>query len=793
MGIESRSKSGPVDRSNLPIPLTSFIGREQELLRIKQLLADTRLLTLTGAGGSGKTRLALQVAAEMCIDESATDGVWWVELASLTNPDLVPQSVASALGVREIPNKSSTEILLNYLQAKDLLLVLDNCEHLVSATAQFCELLLSACPQLKILTTSREALAIGAEQVLVVPPLTLPPSHQTSTTQTLMEFEAIRLFLERARASNPEFSLTATSAPAVLQVCRRLDGLPLAIELAAARVKVLTVEQIAARLDDRLHLLTTGSRTALPRHQTLRATLEWSYGLLTEQEKCLFRRLSVFAGGWTLEQAEGICSGDGIESREVLDLLSHLVEKSLVTRQEQSGAARYHFLETIRSYAHTKLLDSPDMKMAQQRHLDFFLKLAEETHHWNYGEPLHGERSRQERYRVELENVRAALSWSLDGAETEKGVRLAAALQWFWHLNGYLKEGVEWLRRALLVSSRVSPQARAKALLVASEANQFRGNYKEAITLAEESIALYRELGDKSNLTDALRGLSDALRTQGNQERAIAVNDERMQLFRELGNEMGVAGCLVTLAWSRQMQGDFEASVPLLEESLSVYRKRQNENAITLALGMLARVYRARGDFAQATLIYNQVMANSWKTGHTVRLTFGLEFYAVLATLQKQAERAARLWGAAHGLRESSGIARPAAQKDYAEYERDARSQLDGETFAQLYAEGKAMPLEQAVEYAMAAPIPAMVPDRDPSAPLDDTAAQKYGGLTGREGQVAQLVAQGLSNREIATQLVVSERTVETHVGNILSKLNFHSRTQIGVWVLKIDERKNQA
>lgn len=779
------SNSQIVACTNLPVALTSFVGRREEIAQIKQMLATARLVTLTGIGGSGKTRLALEVATELAINDTPTDGVWWVELASLLNPDLVSQTVSGVLGLREVRNESFSETLVRFLRSRQLLLVLDNCEHLVAECAELSERLLSSCPNVKILTTSREALAIGAERIRLVSPLALPQSQHPSSIQTLVECEASRLFLDRAQAVNPGFSLTEKNASAILRICQRLDGIPLAIELAAARIRVLTVEQIAARLEDRFDLLTTGSRTALPRHQTLRAAIDWSYELLSSEESCLFRRLSVFAGGWTLEAAEAVCSDGDIQARQVLDLLSRLVDKSLVIMQVQRDAARYYFLETIRVYAHDKLRQAGETRRFHTHHLDFFLKFAEETS-GRHGSWFYQERFLKESYSIELDNFRFALTWSLGGEEIEKGVRFAAALLWFWNIANFTTEGNRWLGKALAVGSHASPSVRANALSAAIYTYQRRGNYPEAIAFGEESVRIYRELGDMPRLALALRALARALCDQGNQERAIVIAEESIRLCRQVSNDICLVEGLITLATARQLLGDYEGSMPLLEESLALAQALQYEDGMYNSLGVTARVYRARGDFAQATRVYNQAMAQNWKTGYTFRLAFGLEFYAVLATLQKQVERAARLWGAAHALRQVAGVPRPTSQQDYAEYERDTLSQLGQDRFARLYAEGAAMPLEQAVEYAMTAPMPDVAPTPDQSVMPDKVPKQEFGGLTSRECDIGMLIAQGKSNREIAEQLVLSERTVETHIGNILSKLHFRSRTQIAAWILKM-------
>jgi predicted ATPase/DNA-binding SARP family transcriptional activator len=430
--------------TNLPTPLTSFVGREQEIAHLKALLSNTRLLTVTGAGGSGKTRLAIQVAKELI--QNFQEGVWWVDLAPLIDPSHVPQAMAQVLGVRESPYTTLSETLLNFLRPKELLLVLDNCEHLVTRCAELAAEILSNCPKVQIMATSREALRIDGETVWQVPTLSLPPLR-LPPGDALTVYEAIRLFVERAVAVNGKFSLNAENAPAVAEICRRLDGIPLAIELAAARIKVLAPERIAARLDNRFDLLTVGSRVALPRHQTLRLTFDWSHELLTEAERVLFRRLSVFVGGFNLEAAEEVCADEKIEAPRVLELVSHLVDKSLITAEPQQGERRFRLLETGREYAREKLGESGEAGRLRKRHFNFFLRLAEEA------EPklTSAERlSWLERLESEHDNLRAALEWSQDQAgRREAMLRLAGSLYWFWHFGGHVAEGRRGLERVL--------------------------------------------------------------------------------------------------------------------------------------------------------------------------------------------------------------------------------------------------------------------------------------------------------------------------------------------------------
>ncbi|MEW6637706.1 MAG: AAA family ATPase, partial [Actinomycetota bacterium] len=410
--------------SMLPAEISSFVGRERELSALKELLAGVRLLTLTGPGGCGKTRLALRAAREVA--EEFERGVWWVELASLSGPEMVAQAAAGAAGVREVPGRSLIRLLAERLGEDRALLVLDNCEHLIGACAALSETLLRSCPGLSVLATSREALGVAGETVWLVSPLSVPSRQSAEDPSSLERYEAVRLFAERARATASGFEPIRQNLPAIARVCRRLDGIPLAVELAAARTKMLSVEQIAGRLEeDVFRLLTDGSRTAPSRQRTLRATMDWSYGLLSEDEKVLFHRLATFSGGFILEAAEGVCAGEGLERDEVLDLLSRLVDKSLVVVHQHSGEARYGLLETVRQYARERLAESGEAATVEMGHARFFLRLAEESEPAMLGA---GQLEWLERLEREHANLRAALGWLLEERETERGLRFAAAL-----------------------------------------------------------------------------------------------------------------------------------------------------------------------------------------------------------------------------------------------------------------------------------------------------------------------------------------------------------------------------
>ena len=692
--VELRSPAGG-PRNNLPIQLSSFIGRERESDEVKRLLSASRLVTLTGAGGSGKTRLALQVAADVL--ETFPDGVWLVELAPLSDPALVPQAVVSALDIREQSDRPLIETLSNYLGSKQLLLVLDNCEHLIEACATLAETLLRTCSNLRILATSREAIGITGESAWQVPSLPAPdPQHlppaEANLAATLMQYEAIRLFVDRAIAARsvPAFALTNQNALAVAQICHRLDGIPLAIELAAVRMKALTVEQIAARLDDRFNLLTVGSRTALPRHQTLRAAIDWSYGLLSEAERVLLSRLSVFAHGWTLEAAEAICTGDGLETYQVLDLLTRLVDKSLVTVEEHRNQARYHLLETLRQYAQEKLADSGESEQVQTRHLAFYLNLAATA------EPQL--RSAEQvvwldRLEDGHDNLRAALDWSLGHDESEAGLRLAGSLYRVWYLRGYWSEGREWLERMLSAGGisapvlkrlrapheRAATLARAKALQgvgwLADDtprgiapyeeslalcrevddkwgtAFSLRGlgvlaytqdDYRQGAALLNESLALFRELGDKWGIALALFDSGWLASGQDHDQQAEALWEESLALFRQTGDRWGMAVSLGALRYFAQLQNDYKRAAKLSKESLTLFRELGDKAGIAISLSRLGTLLYRRDDFRQTTALFEEGLALQRELGYRWDTAYSLSMLGLAACYQGDYQRALR-------------------------------------------------------------------------------------------------------------------------------------------------------
>ena len=694
-------KSVDVPRHNLPVQLTSFVGRERELADVQQVVSSVRLLTLTGAGGVGKTRLALQVAAALV--DQFPDGVWLVDLAPLADPGLVAQTVASVLRVREEPGRPLEATLADTLRPRQLLLLLDNCEHLVAACGQLADALLRVCPEVRLLATSREALGIAGETTWRVPPLALPPPECRPPAGHLAGFEAVRLFLDRARAVRPDFGLTDENAAAVAQVCRRLDGIPLALELAAARVPVLTPEQIAARLDDCFRLLTGGSRTVLPRQQTLRALVDWSYDLLSEWEQALFRRLAAFAGGWTLEAAEAVCAGEIIASDEILELLAHLVSKSLVVADEQGGARRYRLLQTIRQYAAERLRAAGEAAAVRGRHRDWFLAQAEQAEAALWGP---GQAAWLERLEVEHDNLRAALEWSRAADDGEAMLRLAGALARFWDVRGYLSEGRGWLEAALGAAPTTRTVARARALSRAGYLAVVQGDLAAARARLEEGLVLGRDLGDEDSIGATLLVMGLVAQAQRDHDRAAGLFEESLSMSRRARHPPGVYTSLYLLASTAQSRGDFQQARALHEESLRLKREQGDAWSIAVSLFSLGTLARMQDDHARAWALYRESLALREELRDRDGIAACLRGLACLAGRRGEAERAARLFGAAEALWQAVGLVRP---RDAGE-ERllaETRSRLGEPAFAAAWGAGRAMSLEQAVEYALAGGEPA--------------------------------------------------------------------------------------
>lgn len=646
---------GPTRPSNnLPVQLSTFIGREREIEKVKELLSSARLVTLTGAGGSGKTRLALQVAGELLA--SCSDGAWLIELASLSEADFVPQAAISALDIRAQPGRHPLEILTNYLHSRQALLILDNCEHLIDACATLAETLLRSCPQLRILATSREALGITGESAWMVPPLSVPdparlPPSGEALISTLAQFEAVQLFLDRTAAVQPGFRLTPQNAMAVAKICHHLDGIPLAIELAAARMRALGIAQIAARLDDRFNLLTVGSRTALPQHQTLRATIDWSYELLSLAERTMLGRLSVFVHGWTLAAAEEVCGGDeAIQKAQVLDLLTRLVDKSLAIVEEREKGVRYHLLETIRQYAREKLAEQEAPERIRQRHLHFFVRLAEAAE----SKLCSAEQIIWlDQLESEHDNLRAALEWSLKHGETEMSLRLAGSLWRFWYLRGYWREGREWLQRTLAQEDRQpATPARIKALYGAGWLADESGREGP---LYEESLALARQVNDDWAAAFCLRGLGALASNQGRREEALALLEESLALFQKTEEKWGVALALFNQGWVVFEQSNYARADALWEESLRLFRQKGDRWGMAVSLGALGLIGRLQGNYKRATAQSKESLELFRELGDKAGIAQSLFRLAHVALRRDEFAQAATLFGEAMDLQKELG------------------------------------------------------------------------------------------------------------------------------------------
>lgn len=682
--------------NNLPQQMTSFIGRERELAEVGRLLGSTRLLTLLGAGGLGKTRLSTQLAAQVL--DAFPDGVWFIELAPLTDLRLVGQAVASVLGVKEEAGHPLVEALIKFVGDRQLLLVLDNCEHLLQACSELARQLLQAGPHLKIVATSRENLHLAGETTFQVPSLSLPDANKAMSVAGLMQCEAVRLFVDRAVAAQPAFKVTNKNAPAVSAICQRLDGIPLAIELAAARVRALPVDSIASRLSDRFRLLKGGDRTALPRQQTLRALIDWSYDLLTPPERLLLQRLSLFAGGWTLEAAEAVDADGSIDAAEVLDLLSHLVDKSLVVVEIER--ARYTLLETIRQYAQERLDESGETDRVRTRHLAFYLAFAERARPELVG-PEQG--VWLTRLDTERENLLAAHAWC-DVAEGggELGLKLVCAVKLYWINRGLVGLGLRMITEALVrAGAQKRSLLRCRALFIAGQFGCFMGRYPEARRQLEESLAIAREISDTARVAAVLQPLGWVSLGLGDLPTARVHLDEALSLAIELGNKREISAAMNLRAGLHRIEGALDKAEPLYQQALSLARELGDRESIAIGLLNLAMVAigqgaadRARAMLLEATRIAEEI--GSKPVGQSV-----LEVCAGLAALAPQWVRVAEFYGAVEAQMGQTGLQRdPADEAFLAPIISTAREALGPIAFGEANAIGRALSYEEAIANA---------------------------------------------------------------------------------------------
>jgi predicted ATPase/DNA-binding CsgD family transcriptional regulator len=825
---------------NLPAEPNSFIGRERDLADLSALLAEVRVLTLCGPGGIGKSRLAIRLAREITRDTvgpPAAEETWMVELADW--PGQTAQRVAATLGVREEAGTPAEETLVEALRARRMVLLLDTCENQIDACATMVQTLLAQCPDLRVLATSREPLGVRGETVWRVPPLDLPAPD--APPGELAGHEAIRLFAARAAAAHAGFALTDANTPSVARLCRAVDGIPLGIELAAARVRALSVEQIAGRLGDRFQLLDSGDRTAPGRQRTLRATVDWSYALLAADEQVLLRRLSVFAG-WNLDMAEQVCSDRQIPLDSVLGLLISLIDKSLVVlEREVAGDARYRLLDTIREYAHSQLAASSEEPELRLRHRDCVLRLVEDTaaRMFRRGEPQWpARRAMFHRGIAEHDNFRTALSVSLERGDTDQGLRLCTGLRHMWIPLGDASAGARWFddflaRDSFLTRDSAASQAvLGNALTARADLAFEQQDYEKALRYAQRGLQLCRSWGSDFAVPSALRVLGQTALRAGRYDQALARVEEAATAAQACGNDWE-AGIVLTVRASIELrQGqlkaaqrsyeaalgvlhdnnrwgvahvqygmgvvarardDHEAALRHFEDALPVFLQLDARPEIALCLAGIGRVALAKGDLGLGRTRLTESLQLNRAMGQRLGTARGLEAFAGLAVLEQEPERAVRLAGAALALRESIGQALGAGSRIEGLLD-PVRSRLGRAGADALLAEGRAMTPDEAVAYAVGpGKIPLRQPDQanDPGLPPPVTSSAfsessaSSSPLTPREREIAVLIARGLSNRGIADELVISPATAARHVANILTKLGFSSRAQVAAWTVQ--------
>lgn len=685
---------------NLPTPMTRFIGREQAMATVEHLLRNHRLVTLMGVGGCGKTRLAVAIAAGQTT--FYPDGIWFTACGTLVDPMRVVQTVASSLGIREEPGRLLIHTLIDALHDKTMLVLLDNCEHVIDACRELAAMLLPNCPRLRLLATSREALQVPGEVTWLVPSLTLPPAHPTVVE--LQHSEAAQLFMDRVRWRQPDFALTPENAQAVADICHRLDGLPLALELAAARTNVVTVAQLVPRLDDALRLLTGGSRTVAPRQQTLRATLDWSYDLLNPQERLLLARLAIFVGGCDLEAAEAVCCGDGIAAEDVLLLLAQLAEKSLILVDANHGTARYRLLEVVRQYARERLEASGQVGQLAERHGDYFLTIAEDA-----GRALMGAEQGTWLMRLEQEhgNLRAALRHARATENAVQGLRLVRDLWRFWYARGYLHEGSVWLMQFLALG-RASAAKDAHTLLWiaavfgAGRVHYFRGDYATARTLFEEMRAVAEEADDRASLASALTQLGNIALYEGDIPSASVLYAQGLALRRVLGDVRAIGSSLGNLGWVALLQSDYAAAEEMFGECLVLHRQSGDDIEIMRTLTGLGLVATGQREDDRAHALFAECLILGQELQAKRAIADCLDGLAALAIAQGKFARALRLAGAATELEMSiENPLPPIWQERRAQTLASAYLALGEATSAELTRTGRTMPLAQILAEAM--------------------------------------------------------------------------------------------
>jgi predicted ATPase/DNA-binding CsgD family transcriptional regulator len=762
----------PTRRSgNLPAEASSFIGRRRELAELRRKLTAARLVSLCGPGGVGKSRLALRIATDLA--RGFPDGAWMVELSEIQDPALVGNAVMAALDLRDQAGTEPLPLVLSYLRDKELLLVVDNCEHLLGAAARLVTEVIRAAPGVRVIATSREPLSVSGEQVIPVPPLELPaaPAAVPPPLAQLRQNEAVMLFLERAAAASGSFELTASNQAAVVDLCARLDGLPLAIELAAVRTRVLTAEQILSRLTDRFGLLTGGSRAALPRHQTLRTTIDWSHDLLDAGERALLRRLCVFAGRFTLEDVEAVCTSGDVPAAKALDLLSSLVDKSLVTKEDAKGRARYRLHETMREYTSLKLREAGEQDAVQRRCADYYVAICRQFAERNRYRLLEW----LEWMELEVDNIRSVLQRCLMRADFLRGIDLACSLGWYWATRA-TTEGVRWLDELLaLAPSRGGNAAvNARAYFIRGFLSVLQSDPAAARPALERAIPAARAAGILPLLSHALSMASVAANMDGDRVAARRLLDESLAVTSGLDD----VAAAVSLLQAQALNGMFEGDVGAVRAAATEGARRSREAGDLYSLEMMLLnqgvATLMAGDLDRSQPLFAEALRIGQQIDDRVAQYCLLDALGCCAIGAGQARLAARLLGAAETVRTEAGATLIGTLAPLvAKTEESAIMALGAARFEAEFKAGKGLRRDTAIRLALGQP--------DHAAAAEDGAG--VAPLGKREADVARLVADGLSNKQIGARLFISERTVDSHVRSILNKLGFNSRAQIAGWM----------
>ena len=752
---------------NLAVAVTSFVGRRREIGQVRARLSASRLVTLTGVGGVGKTRLAVEAATEA--RRAFPDGVWFVDLAALTEGGRVASAVAGALAIRDQSARPALDRLVEYLADRQSLIVLDNCEHVVDECAAVVDGLLRGAPAVRVLATSRQSLGIGGEHVVAVPPLSVPPPEAAEPGR----FEAVALLADRAAAVAPDFAVTEDNREAVARLCARLDGIPLAIELAATRLRTLSIDQLLQRLEDRFALLSVGSRTAAPRQRTLRATVDWSYHLCTAAERRLWARLSIFTGGFDLDAAEAVCSGDGLDRAEILDLLDQLATQSVVTHR----GARFAMLETLREYGLGRLAELGEQQDLRRRHRRYYLALAVRGERDWCGP---GQEDTLARVRAEHGNLRAAFEDFLaDPAAAEQALTLAAALRWHWCADGLISEGREWLERALAVPAPAG-RARADALWVGAWVPLLQGDQEVARERLDECRRVAAAIGDPVPAAYAASQAGTADLFRGEMRAAITEFRAAVVALGAAGETAGVLHTQFQLAITLTHCDEHDQARDIARRVIEAGEARGEHLSQSYARWVLAFDTWRRGEPAEARRLVLTALSLQAGFRDAVGAALMIETLAWIAGSAGDPARAARLLGTAYSIWRSIGthvgVFGPPLGVHHDRCAADATRALRPAGYRAAFEQGVRPTVEEAIRYAIEQPAAAGPPVVAVAEPV----------LTRREREIADLVAAGLSNRAIAQRLVVSTRTVDGHVQNLLAKLGFSSRTQVAAWVARV-------